>query len=45
MHLTTVLLVTVVSAVVFVVTFEGQGDAGARGHAAKLVGRVTGRSG
>lgn len=44
-NLTTVLLITVVSTVVFMVTFEGQGDAGTWGQAAKLVGRVTGRSG
>lgn len=41
----TVLLVTIVSTVVFMVTFEGQRDAGARGHAAKLVGRVAGGGG
>lgn len=44
-HLTTMLLIAVVPAVVFMVTFEGQGDAGARGHAAELVGWVTGGSG
>lgn len=42
-NLTTVLFITVVSAVVFMVTFEGQGDAGPWGHAAELVGWVTGR--
>lgn len=44
-HLTTMLLITVVATVIFMVTFEGQGDAGAWGHAAELVGWVTGRSG
>lgn len=40
---TAVLLIAVVPAVVLVVTLEGQGDAGARGHAAELVAGVTGR--
>lgn len=40
---TAVLLITVVPAVVLMVTPEGQGDAGARGHAAELVAGVTGR--
>lgn len=42
---TTVLLITVVSTVILMVTFKGQRDAGTWGHAAKLVGRVTSRSG
>lgn len=42
-NLTTLLFITVVSTVILVVAFEGQGDAGARGHAAELVGWVAGR--
>lgn len=44
-YLTTMLLVAVVSAVVLVVTLEGQRDARPRGHAAELVGRVAGGRG
>lgn len=45
LHLTTMLLVAVVSTIILVVTLKGQRDARPRGHAAELVGRVAGGCG